>query len=160
MAISRQRSVLATVFVVLIVVSGIFSNQISIFYTEIFIKPIFNLFHLDYASLERSFDFLAQDDSIDFGLGKFGYFGTYLLLHIGLISSLFKRKVRTTLILLLLFLVIGSGLLTVIFKVVEFDSAGSLTFEVFDQLVGRPLILFLVEGGGWLLEYLSDKTHQ
>ena len=152
----NPRSVKVVCMVILIILTGVFKNHVA----HLFTVPLsFTLesIGMSYESLEKSLSFLAKDKDISFGLGIFFYYGIYLLLHFSLIHFLFQRSpvVRNNLMLVLLLLVIGLGVLTIIFKTIGLTDVGSAMYYMFNQLVGRPLILFLVEGGGLIYESIN-----
>ncbi|MFY0626284.1 MAG: hypothetical protein JXR07_08320 [Reichenbachiella sp.] len=155
----NPRKLSVIIFVGLIVFTGIFKFHVSMFYT-VPLSFLIELIGIDYQELERSLAFIANDCSVEYGLGMIFYFGTYLLLHFGLIHFLFKESflLKRSLMIILTVSIVGLGVITVIFKFTGLMVAGTVTYALFNQLVGQPLILFLVEGGGLLYEYI-DKAY-
>jgi hypothetical protein len=152
------RKILIPFFIILIVLSGIFRNYVSLFYSQ-YIEWLFDKLNWNYLALIENLTFITNDGLIEFGLGAFCYFGTYLILHFGLIYCLFfnSSKIWKSLMITLASAVIGFGLLTILLKVLELNTLGKLSYTIFGNLIGQPIVLFLVEGGGSIYQYIEKR---
>lgn len=153
----KPRKFQVILFVGLIIFTGIFKNYVAELST-VPISYILDFLGFSHDALEKSLSFIANDKQIKFGLGVFFYYGLYVCLHLFLIHFLFQSTpiVKKNLTILLLLLVIGLGMMTIILKSIGFSDAGFVTYYMFNELVGRPLILFIVEGGGLIYESIEN----
>jgi hypothetical protein len=146
--------------VIIIISLGIFKYHISILYTDIF-KLILDLLNVSYSKIESRFMFLSKDKDIIYGIGAIFFAPTYLLFHLLLIYSLFYKSIG-----LVRYLSIGLvgvvclvAMLTIIFKYFGFIELGTYFHDMFDNLIAKPLILFMVEGGGIIYQYVDKKLN-
>lgn len=146
--------------VIIIIGLGIFKNHVSVFYTEIF-QFFFGLFNVSYEEFEGKFTFLPNDKNLQYGIGVIFFAPTYLLVHLLLIYSLFYKSIVLVkyLSLGLIGLVTLMALLTIIFKYFGFIELGTYFHDMFDNLIAKPLILFMVEGGGIIYQYVDKKLN-
>lgn len=153
----NPKNTLVILLVVLIALTGIFRHYVGLFFTTP-LEFIINGLGGNYEKLEGSLDFLAKDGEVNSGLGIFFYYGTYVVLHFFLIAVLFRneKKLKIYLIVLVSILVVGTGVLTITFKLVGLLEAGTIMHNWFEELAGRPLILFLIEGGGLLYQQVDQ----
>lgn len=154
----KLRNFWIVVLLLLIIFSGILRSQVGLVFTSI-IQWAFEIVNIDYESLENSMGQFAKDGSANSGLGIFGYYFTYLCLHFCLIHVLFYDvvKVRNRLIIILSLLTFGLGSLSLVFKILELDQVSRFFYSYFLILTGRPLILFLIEGGGFIYKYVDTN---
>ena len=94
-----------------------------------------------------------------YNLGKyFIYYPSYMILHLGLVSVLFRKSPKSRLI--GVFAILGSlslaALLSLLFFKLKWFAFYNASIGLFKTLVGMPFILFIVEGGR-LLDLDLDK---
>lgn len=147
-----------SLLIALIILIGIFKNYVTRFFNQIIDFSI-SFFNVSRQEIEESLLFITDDSSMELGLGIIFFYFTYLFMHYLLINFLFidHLKICNLLIWALLISVIGLAFLTVIFKLSGLTQLGIITFDLFRQLAAKPLILFLVEGGGLIFKNLEQK---
>jgi hypothetical protein len=155
---NKYNNVIAIALTLLIVFTGFFK-----FYLEIpfdwFLRHLLAFIGISYENLDSFLSSLANDGDLDFSLGIFGYYLLYLALHLLLIEALFrdnlklKRALKRILISLILLLVVG----VFCAKYFGFKLIGNIMYDYYRKIVGRPLILFLIEGGGLIYNQVEKE---
>lgn len=148
------------IFLVIIIIAvGILKNQVGALYS-VPIVFLFSALGLDYASLNQSLSVFARDGILNGGLGVFFYYPTYLLFHFALIHNIFYDNpiLKKKLIYTLTIVVFGVGLITAVAKILDFNDFYDIAKGYFELIVARPLILFLIEGGGMIYQFVENST--
>ena len=148
---NANRERLASILIgITIIAYGVSSSNVLPFYQQIVegIVPSESLEDLKAFFGGRRFD--KQDQ---YNLGKYlVYYPSYLVLHLGLISVLFRKSPKSR---KLGFFAVAFGipflaLLSLLFYRLKWMGVYDATIDTFTTFVGYPFILFVVEGGKML----------
>lgn len=152
------RKLYVVCFVILIITTGMLWSYIGALYT-VPLAYLLGVFNINQELILDRLSFLARDGSLDQGIGIFLYYPTYLFLHFGLIHNLFyhNKRLKKKLILTLGSVVVGLAFLILLFKALDLMYWFNISRKYFNLLVARPLILFLIEGGGMIYEKVEQS---
>lgn len=147
---SVQR-ILSTTILITIVSYGMYKEYAKEFFTSI-LKKFFNISdisnYLNYISKKQVWDNDAA--------GWLIYYPTYFLLHVLFIVILFsdQKKIRNWLLIALVGFIFIDLFLIVLFKELNFHQLYSISYGLFQKIIGLPFILLVIEGGRHLFKEL------
>lgn len=153
----NPKNLLGSVVLIIIQLYGIMRFTFLRWYTA-----FIGLF-LDIETLNNELNYLSRTVAYRHDIaGWLIYYPTYLMLHIIFIMILFRknRKIRNTLCLSLISVVLVLITIIIISKYTGFNSGYRFAYETFQRLFGLPFILLFIEGGRILYNDIVKLSHK
>lgn len=128
-------------------------------YAKEFYTGLLNKF-LNISNISNYLNYISKKQEWDADVtGWLIYYPTYLFLHVLFIGVLFsdQKKLRNWLLIGLVSFIFIDLFLIIIFKELNLNQLYSISYNLFQRIIGLPFILLVVEGGRHLFKELLIK---